>query len=674
MASAGKQSILSLFQAHGHVTDGALTFEEAIQATQGLKLMGPHEKPLKKDRRHIQGSLKLGDLPLKEIQGTKLVIFCDVLLDVDGPINGQDVFTKCLHGEYSELPEPLRLKHEPAVPYTMQLFLLPADPSSVNEDSPDAYVGKYHVLKYVNLQKNRVDVSAIKTYCYGHAMQVDYGKNFRSGQMIVQYMLEQLEGFQLKYYTVGPLHQKAVAISQEARAAGYAFIREKGPRANNNNQFMEWADTQVNDENSAIFGWQESRVKEALGNYSRGRSNAKAIEFWPFTLRNFSAWFLNDILRGMLGNLNQFGLTWIGITRVGKSAGSKIVAMTQSRYEIEQDGLTDVVPSMVTAKHLDFFKAEPVTKWKPAVFDDGLLQAQNPDLLKAFVNPSEEDATMWARWGSAQFDRGASRQVCSNPYCKVTEEKAVEEARDNTISHARFMELVMPSFAAVKEPADFEAILARSHILVLTDKHIFYRHAEPRHVHVPFIQWPNLNQKDLLSEETRPDWLEYKRNPGSQTYPARYHEDAIWSQEYLKRVIRGEPIPIVATVRISNLFSSQAGIVQMAPPLMPSSEMQVKIKKEKVIAFHRKLSRFHATTIDLDASPDAKKPRQEISATDERVSNPSSSSGLRNPASAVEHAPASSSSSGLHNPAPAIEHDLHLPEEEDPLNLGFSMQ
>ena len=62
----------------------------------------------------------------------------------------------------------------------------------------------------------------------------------------------------------------------------------------------------------------------------------------------------------------------------------------------------------------DNFTAEPVTKVKPAVFDDGLLQKQMPDILKAFLNPSEEDATIWARYSSASMDQGSSRQVCGN--------------------------------------------------------------------------------------------------------------------------------------------------------------------------------------------------------------------------------------------------------------------
>lgn len=47
--------------------------------------------------------------------------------------------------------------------------------------------------------------------------------------------------------------------------------------------------------------------------------------------------------------------------------------------------------------------------------------------LKAFLIPSEEDATVWARYTSASFDQGAHRQACSNAFDRDLE-KAVCDA------------------------------------------------------------------------------------------------------------------------------------------------------------------------------------------------------------------------------------------------------
>lgn len=90
----------------------------------------------------------------------------------------------------------------------------------------------------------------------------------------------------------------------------------------------------------------------------------------------------------MIPTMRQHAVTWIGKTRVGKSVGSKTMLFAQSRFEIAEAERSDLVPSIVTAKHLDFFKAEPLTKFKPGVFDDGLLQKMDASFLKAFLNPA----------------------------------------------------------------------------------------------------------------------------------------------------------------------------------------------------------------------------------------------------------------------------------------------
>ena len=93
-----------------------------------------------------------------------------------------------------------------------------------------------------------------------------------------------------------------------------------------------------------------------------------------------------------------------------------------SMFEILAEGDAadgDEVASIVTAKYVDFLKGEPVTKKKPAVLDDALVQTLTADLLKAFLYPGEEDATIWARYNSATMDQGASRQACGNPFDRV---------------------------------------------------------------------------------------------------------------------------------------------------------------------------------------------------------------------------------------------------------------
>ena len=115
---------------------------------------------------------------------------------------------------------------------------------------------------------------------------------------------------------------------------------------------------------------------------------AKLWSTGPFTLRSFVPWFLHDVIVKMIPTMRQQSVTWIGKTRVGKSVGSKTMLFAQSRFEIDEAGRSDLVPSIVAAKHLDFFKAEPLTKFKPGVFDDALLEKMDASFLKAFLNPA----------------------------------------------------------------------------------------------------------------------------------------------------------------------------------------------------------------------------------------------------------------------------------------------
>ena len=107
---------------------------------------------------------------------------------------------------------------------------------------------------------------------------------------------------------------------------------------------------------------------------------------WAFSRRHSANSFFGEV--EMIPTMRQHSITWLGRTRTGKSFGSKSVLFMQSKFEIDDADRSDLVPSIVTAKNLDFFKAEPLTRFKPGVFDDGMLQKMDSSFLKAFLNPS----------------------------------------------------------------------------------------------------------------------------------------------------------------------------------------------------------------------------------------------------------------------------------------------
>ena len=346
--------------------DGALTFDEAVNQVAGCKLTGPESRPMKSDR--PPGDISIKDLPIRFLDpqvGSKLEQFCDVIPNHPGTISQQFfddvVYRKCATGLYKELPEPWRLRKEPSVPYSMQIVILP-DPSTPNGARESVLI-----FKHVYLHKNKLPVKDCSDCCCGMAMKFDWGTHTRVALMAFNFMLDKVGGKQIRFWCVQPKFQRKLTIDNQARADGYRFIRDQGPRANNQNQFMEWTDEQIHTPGSPIEGWQEGKVNQALHNYMRRRQNAKTLEYWPFTLKSFVDWFFDGVLVTVLPSIRQHGITWIGRTRTGKSLGSKTILFAQSKFEIDRDEREDLVPSIVTAKHLEISsKRNPLPSISPA--------------------------------------------------------------------------------------------------------------------------------------------------------------------------------------------------------------------------------------------------------------------------------------------------------------------
>ncbi|CAK0804558.1 unnamed protein product, partial [Prorocentrum cordatum] len=517
-----------------------LTFGEALQHAENMEAS---DHPLiKVDKIDTAGQCNIADLPAEFATepGRMIEYFADYVGDFGGDIPWHTLHDLAKTCDYKSMPEPFSLKREPAGQYSTKLFII---------KKPD---GKHDILKDVSLLSAKTRTDTCMQMCRGACLIWRYGNQYRIGRLAVQYMLEKLEGFQLRYHTVvakpgkGPSRKTA---ERGLKAAGYKFIREKGPRSNNANQFMEFADRESARPESPIFGWEESRIERALNNFARGRANAKGLTTWVLTLRDFDPWFLNEVIRPTLAStLRGFGVAWLCKTRVGKSAGSKTLAFMMSRVEIdalEQSGEVekgDLLPTAVTAKHFDFFKGEPVIRIRPAIFDDGELSEQSAFVLKAFLNPSEEDATPWARWGSPEFDTGSSRQVCNNACDKDFEAELVSKWTEGTpkdVSSDDFMKLIRPSFCQV-EDEDLLAIGARTHFVLVTDKRVYFRHPSDGRGRAPRWTYTNPNKPDLFNERCKEAFGAYKQDPTKPVYPAYFEDDVKWSMNYLKRLLLNE--------------------------------------------------------------------------------------------------------------------------------------
>ena len=316
-----------------------------------MKLPGHERRPMRSDR--AKGDVDIGLLPVRQLESSnnKLEQFADAIMH--HPLN---TYKFMCEGKFCQLPPPFSLKKEPSVPYTLQIIIQSAAPPPKG-DPNGAYV---HIFKHVYLHRNKVSASECVQMCWSNPLRFDWGNQPRVALMALNFMLDKMGGKQVRFWLIKPKYEKKVSLDQQAREDGYKFIREFGPRTNNRNQFMEWTYEQINTPGGKIEGWSEGKVKEAPRNHMRGRQNAKTLDYWPFTFKSFTTRFFDKVLVKMLPAMRQHAITWIGRTRTGKSLGSKTVLFKQSKYEIDLADRNDLVASIVTAKHLDFFKAEPL--------------------------------------------------------------------------------------------------------------------------------------------------------------------------------------------------------------------------------------------------------------------------------------------------------------------------
>jgi hypothetical protein len=109
---------------------------------------------------------------------------------------------------------------------------------------------------------------------------------------------------------------------------------------------------------------------------------------------------------------------------------------------------------------------------------------------------------VWARYSSAQRDQGSGRHACNNPSNRILESELyqkMEATRTWYIEHKDFLDMVAPSFSGVEDSEDMAAILARTHIIVLTDNGVYYRVASTERRKVQCIPWPRPGMKEKTS-------------------------------------------------------------------------------------------------------------------------------------------------------------------------------
>ncbi len=169
----------------------------------------------------------------------------------------------------------------------------------------------------------------------------------------------------------------------------------------------------------------------------------------------------------------------------------------------------------------------------------------------------EEDATIWARWSSAEFDTGASRQACNNSYDKKYEEHLVANHRRDApdhITHDDFVRLVEPSFKNIGDEENLLAVLARAHVILLTDFRVYFREATENRKTVPFWKYPDPQNPDVFGEDCKADFARYMKDKTAFFKPRDMQKKLDWEHQYLNRLFHSQPVPNLYTVWRNNVW------------------------------------------------------------------------------------------------------------------------
>ncbi|CAE6965865.1 unnamed protein product, partial [Symbiodinium natans] len=539
MASVPPQRPISLAQSlhEDHdILDGPLTFEEAIANTEGMKVifldraMVVH-KPV--------GSVQIGDLPAKdEIQDSvkKRVQFLDVVLDYEGDLDLKEIETMFLQQRYQDLPAPIKMKGNNVLPYSMQLFILKTGDR------------KWNIVKHVRFAEGtKVISSAIMSMCTGRPLEIDYQKNFREGSRALQYMLEGLGGFQVRYCKLVPMNasNKPSRETDDIRA-GFQFIKANGPTENDDGQFTSWTEEQVNDPNSPLHKWDRGVIKEFLRCQADKGAQAGTIRDWPLTLVDFTPWAINTVFAPILPYLTGHSVIWIGKSEVGKSPASYTLSHLMSAFWLLQEDRTQEVPGFQTASHLDYFRKERGRRTKPRVYDDGNLYREQAASVKAVTEVSGLDRKTMARWNASSYEKGQLCQLCSNPYDRTVEKPMSPGRESDSVTFENFYKLIRPSFHREFDEEDLLAVLKRSCVVVFTDVGIYVRTPGTTRDAIPRTAWPS-EDFGLVSPCSRSTFTAYKRGFALPPRPT-HQENLQWSLNLLQAALDGEDVPRCCTV------------------------------------------------------------------------------------------------------------------------------
>ena len=215
--------------------------------------------------------------------------------------------------------------------------------------------------------------------------------------------------------------------------------------------------------------------------------------------------------------------------------------------------------------------------------------------------------------------------MCFNPYDTEYEAsvQVLNNGTEEEISLENFKRILEVNWPKDSTAVDVDAYLARYHIYLMTDKHIYYRYASLEKGNVPRMLWPDPSKPDLFKPETTDIMKLYKKD---QTYKPEGYADAFQLDLALVEALaQKQKIPRVITITGDSLFDEKPITVYEYPSLsqmkslpMPSATISpgscgtLEDQRELQAVLHWKVmgSGLHGTEVDLTFPTQDSPPQQ----------------------------------------------------------------
>ncbi len=417
------------------------------------------------------GEVKLMDLPIvpldKQAKSCKHPI--DVIEGYKGAVNIELIKSLMDSNNYFDLPLPFGPKSKHEVGFTMGLTVLETAP------------GEHTIIKCYEFEEMMLQTVFRASFATDEGdVYVPYWSKNRSGtKKVIHHMVEAMGGHRWRY-TLWPEEcptRKKGPQEVSSLEAGFEVLEKKSRElklTDIDNRITRFAEIEINSPESHVFGWSGALVERSLRNHSKSHEAAKTITDFFQTLDDTAPWFREHVLKEILGNWLSSTFMLIGKSGIGKSPIAKILAMLFSHYHIANiEGRNGIARACFrTTSDFEHMKYEPGRIERSEIYDDGKLQMQPPERVKAFNDNTEEERRTVQRYTGCVWPGQQGRITNNNPYDASGEPGNAPTS--GKIQFEMFFKMIRPTFHKDMEREDVIACIKRSNVVLCTDRRVYY--------------------------------------------------------------------------------------------------------------------------------------------------------------------------------------------------------